>query len=139
MPLQIMRRCGFGQAALKLGEAAMDSFELLDPQELVRLALSELKNASTEVPTDRRRAIEEKIKRAEEMLAMARSKSAKELGFRLHDCKYPPALFLWDQRQDAHICEGCGHVRPNPKAARVSRESSWVRSRPGDGTGWMNR
>jgi len=121
----------------------MDSYELLDPQELVRRVIGELKTATAAVPADRRAALEEILKRAEDMLAMARSKSAKELGFRVHDCKFPPPLMLWNESQKAHVCEGCGHVRQSA-GVRV-RESSWTRARRGgggsgnDGTGWMGR
>lgn len=116
----------------------MDAHELLDPQELVRLAISELKTAAIEVPPDRRLAIEEKIKQAEEMLAIVRSKSAKELGFAIHDCKYPAPLFFWNEAKKAHVCENCGHVRQFA-GKRVSQQSSWMlrRGRGGDGTGWM--
>ena len=115
----------------------MDAYEALVPEELIKLALGELKSASIEAPASRRAAIEEKIKRAEEMLTMARSKSAKEQGFRLHDCKYPAPLFLWNEQQQAHICENCGQVRPKAKPVPVGRRSSWINARRGDGTGWM--
>jgi hypothetical protein len=119
----------------------MDAYELLDPHELIRRVIGELKTATAEVPTDRRAAVEETLKRAEEMLALARSKSAKELGFRIHDCKFPAPLMLWNESQKAHVCESCGHVRQSG-GVRV-RESSWTKARRGgggnDGTGWMGR
>jgi hypothetical protein len=120
----------------------MDAHELLDPSEIVRRVIGELKTATAEVPADRRAAFEQTLKRAEEMLAVARSKSAKELGFRIHDCKFPAPLMLWNESQRAHVCENCGHVRQSA-GVRV-HESSWTRSRRGggggnDGTGWMGR
>jgi hypothetical protein len=112
----------------------MDAHELLDPQELVRLALGELKSAATDVTADRRAAIEEKVKRAEEMLALARSKSAKELGFRIHDCKFPAPLMLWDEGRQAHVCENCGHIQRSAQPKRISHRSSYMRK-----DGWMAR
>ena len=121
----------------------MDAHELLDPQELVGLALSELKSAAVEAPPARRQAIEQKIERAEEMLAIARSKSAKELGFHIHDCKFPPPLMFWDKSRQGRVCENCGHLHRSA-GVRVRQETSWVRARRlggsggnDDGTGWM--
>jgi hypothetical protein len=120
----------------------MDAYELLDPHELVRCVIGELKTAIAEVPADHRAAVEETLKRAEELLAVARSKFAKELGFRIHDCKFPPPLMLWNESQRAHVCESCGHVQQSA-GVRVNRGSSWSKARRGsggnDGTGWMGR
>lgn len=125
-------------------EAVMseEPYEIVDYAELIRLAIREVEAASYDIPTERRAAVEEIIRRAEGMLAVARSKSAKELGFRLHDCKYPPPLMLWDERRNAHVCENCGHTQERPTATRVSNDTSWVRARNrrgggDDGTGWM--
>jgi hypothetical protein len=119
----------------------MESYELLDPQQLIQHAASELKGALAQVPKDQRVAVEEKIRRAEQMLEMARSKSAKELGYRLHDCKFPPALFIWSEQKQAHVCESCNQERHPPKPVRVIGKSNYVMGRrgPGDGTGWMGR
>jgi len=115
----------------------MSNYEFVDPQKLVHRAIGQLKKASAEVSPERREEIEQTIKQAEEMLAIARSKGAKEMGFRIHDCKYPAPLMLWDERRQAHICEHCGHTRQKPVAVRV-RPGTWPRSRGGgDGTGWM--
>jgi hypothetical protein len=117
-----------------------EPYEFVDYHELVKLAIRDVKTASVDVSAERRAAVEELLKRAEDMLAIARAKGAKDLGFRIHDCKYPPPLMLWDQSRQAHVCEHCGHVRQSA-SVRVSNNTSWVRSRQrrggGDGTGWM--
>jgi len=115
-----------------------EPYETVDNAELVRLAIREVKDASRDIPTERRAAVDDLINRAEEMLAMARSKSAKELGFQLHDCKYPPALLLWNEAMQARICENCGHIRRSAGVALRSNAASRLAARRGgDGTGWM--
>jgi hypothetical protein len=120
--------------------AIMSNYELVDPQELIHRAIGQLKTASAEVSPERREAIEQTIKQAEEMLAIARSKGAKELGFRIHDCKYPAPLMLWDEGRKAHVCENCGHTQ-SAAGTRLRPNASWRsasrRGGGGDGTGWM--
>ncbi len=117
-----------------------EPYEIVDYAELVRHAIREVKAASHDIPAERREAVEEIIKRAEEMLAIARSKSAKELGFQLHDCKYPPALMFWNEAEKVRICENCGHTR-SATGTRLRPNASWRsssrRGSGGDGTGWM--
>ena len=59
-----------------------EPYETVDYMELINRAIREVKSASNVVPPDRRAHVEDTIRRAEEMLAVARSKSAKELGLR---------------------------------------------------------
>ena len=119
----------------------MSNYDLVDPQELMNRAIGQLKTASAEVSPERREAVEQTIKQVEGMLAIARSEGAKELGFRIHDCKYPAPLMLWDESRKAHVCENCGHVRQSA-GVRLRANSGWrssSRRGGGDGTGWMGR
>ena len=124
----------------------MDANEFIDWRQLYQAALGELKDASLDLPAgDRREAVEKKIKSAEDMLARADAKLAKDLGMRLCDCTWPPQIMRWHEAGDAHVCPNsqCGRRRERPKAMRVG-PSRWVNSRRGsgggdDGTGWMGR
>lgn len=125
----------------------MDANEFIDWRQLYQAALGELKDASLDLPAgDRREGVEKKIKSAEDMLARADAKLAKDLGMRLCDCTWPPQIMLWHEAGDAHVCPNpqCGRRRERSRPVRVSRQSSWVNSRRGggsggDGTGWMGR
>lgn len=115
----------------------MNAEELLSAQELSRQALEELRAASYEVPAGpQREAVEARIKSADEKLELARSTAAKALGFKTHDCKFPPPLLLWNEAENAHICENCGHKKPR-QAGQISRETSWITARRGGRDDWM--
>ena len=120
----------------------MDAGEFIDWRQLYQTALDQLKDASGELPAgDQREAVEKKIKSAEDMLARADAKLAKELGMHLCDCTWPPQIMRWEQWNDAHVCPNskCRRQRKRPQAQRISRSSSWVTARRGggsdDGTG----
>jgi hypothetical protein len=118
----------------------MDANEFIDWRQLYQAALDQLKDASLDLPQgDRREAVEKKIKSAEDMLARADAKLAKELGMRLCDCTWPPQIMRWQESTQAHLCPNaqCGRRRERPQARRYSTPSSYLRRGGGDGTGWM--
>ncbi len=70
--------------------------------------------------------IESKIQAADEAMRRADVELAKDLGYRLCQCTFPPQVMLWKEGQQAHVCEKCGHKIERIKAARV-RPLSWGR------------
>jgi hypothetical protein len=123
----------------------MDANEFIDWRQLYQSALDQLKDASLDLPKgDRREAVEKKIKSAEDMLARADVKLAKDLGMKLCDCTWPPQIMRWQEAGNAHVCPNpqCGRRKERPRPVRVSTSPTWASSRRrggggDDGTGWM--
>jgi hypothetical protein len=70
-----------------------------------------LKSAAGLLPKGERRAeIDGKIGVAEETLKRSDAKLARELGFKLCDCTFPPQIMLWKEAEKAHACPNlaCG-------------------------------
>ncbi len=69
--------------------------------------------------------IARKLEEAELALELSNAKLAKELGFRLCQCRFPPLPMLWDNGRRAFVCQNlaCGRVDAvdKPTAARRSR------------------
>jgi len=60
------------------------------------------------LPTQNRDEVEAKIEAAERALQIADSAIWNGLGFKLHDCKYPPAMMFRDKSQEL-VCSACGY------------------------------
>jgi hypothetical protein len=111
----------------------MDAQDFVNWRRTCQAAIVQLKNASVALPAgERRHDIEAKIKDAENVLARADAMLAKELGYRLHDCTYPPQIMLWKEAEQAHVCPNpeCGHRRPRPQPVNIQRRS-WADVRRG--------
>jgi hypothetical protein len=70
--------------------------------------------------------IARKLEEAELALELSNAKLAKELGFRLCQCRFPPLPMLWDNGRGAFICQNvaCGRVDvvEKPQGARRARQ-----------------
>jgi hypothetical protein len=73
------------------------------------------------LPTQSRAEVEAKIHAAEIALQEANVFLAKEWGFKLHDCTFPPQIMLWSPSAKTQICPGCGHKRANPPTRKAGR------------------
>lgn len=81
-------------------------------------ALQLMKSAFAMLPASvDRDAIEAKLKEAEDALRRSDAKLAKELGYRLCECTFPPQIMLWREADQAQVC-------PN---AACGRRISWQR------------
>lgn len=60
------------------------------------------------LPMQGRDEIEAKIAAAERALQIADVALAKELGFQIHDCAFPPKIMLYDPKVNERVCSGCG-------------------------------
>lgn len=56
--------------------------------------------------------LDEKIKEAGEALERSNAMLAKGFGYNLCQCKLPPSIMLWKQRQEAYVCQNveCGRT-----------------------------
>ena len=61
---------------------------------------------------DEKDRIATKLEQAELALELSNAKLAKELGFRLCQCQFPPKPMLWDNARSAYVCQNvdCGRV-----------------------------
>ena len=80
--------------------------------------------------SDEKDRIARKLEEAEGALELSNAKLAKDLGFRLCQCQFPPKPMLWDNGRSAYVCQNvaCGRVdgveRPTP--ARMRRRTGRV-------------
>lgn len=78
-------------------------------------AVELLKSAYEVLPKgDKRDEVEKKVKMAEDILKRSDAKLAKELGYTLCECTFPPQIMLWKQQQSAYVC-------PNPECGRADK------------------
>src|SRR5271165_1958397 len=79
---------------------------------------------------DEKDRIATKLEQAELALELSNAKLAKELGFRLCQCQFPPLPMLWDNGRGAFICQNvaCGRVDvvAKPPGARGARRRARV-------------
>ena len=101
--------------------------------------MSLLRSAASLLPTGEKRAeIEGKISAAEEALKRSDAKLARELGFKLCDCTFPPQIMLWKEAEKSRICPNpiCG--RRTKQGTNISKETLKQVGDPGPHS-WMER
>jgi hypothetical protein len=80
--------------------------------------------------------IERKISAAEEIMRRSDAKLAKELGYNLCQCRFPPEIMLWRQQEDAWVCQNgdCGarKERNQPRPPMITGEGRLAKSRRGE-------
>jgi len=75
-------------------------------------AIDLLKSAYGLLPKGKDRdELERKVREAEDILKRSDAKLAKDLGYELCKCTYPPQIMLYRQGEHAHVCqnEKCGN------------------------------
>ena len=98
-------------------------------------ALGLFKSAAELLPKGKERdRLEGRIAEAEEALGRSHAAAAKELGFYLCKCKFPPPVMLWREQEEAFVCENqkCGHRLSRPKQKKGPKA-------PSGPYGWMAR
>lgn len=91
----------------------MDFTDLADYIRVSKDALDLLKGALSLMPKDAQRdEIERKLVAAEDALRRSDAQLAKELGYQLCKCTFPPQIMLWKQLQSRFAC-------PNPECGRT--------------------
>ena len=62
--------------------------------------------------------METRIHAAEQAFQMSKVALAREWGYNLHDCTFPPQIMLWNEREGAHVCPNpeCGHRKTPPRS-----------------------
>lgn len=106
-----------------------------------KTALELLKAAIGVLPKGvKREEIEAKVHIAEEALRKSDAKAAKDLGYQLCTCTFPPQIMLWKEAESAHVCPNvnCGRKIKKGGPASVALGSRFRGGR-GGGDDWMMR
>jgi hypothetical protein len=76
---------------------------------------------------------EQQIEQAESALKISEAELAKNLGFKLCQCRFPPPIMLWNAAERSNICPVCGDRNPRQRVTRQmpDNEPSWIRARRG--------
>jgi hypothetical protein len=86
------------------------------------------KSARDALPKSKQRdEIDEKIRAAEDIMRRSDAQFAKDLGYKLCQCEFPPRIMLWREQEKAYVCpnEACGR-KIVPTAKRRIVRSSWL-------------
>ena len=83
--------------------------------------------------------IEKSILVAEESLKRSDAKLAKELGFKLCVCTFPPQIMLWKEVEKSHVCPSPHCGRKLKPGMQISPEAAERLSKPTKPNGWMGR
>ena len=71
--------------------------------------LDVMKSAASMLPQgENRDEVDRKIQQAQEMLARADAKLAKDLGGHLCQCDWPFKIMRWQAARSAYVCPACG-------------------------------
>lgn len=110
---------------------------MFDPTELssyanaVKSALDILKSAKDLIPKGKDKdAITHKIEEAEQALKRADAKLAKELGYTLCECTFPPQIMLWQEKRQLFVCQNAECGRTLPRGMAISAAALAEARRP---------
>ena len=97
----------------------MDFTDLSELLSSVKGGIDVLKGARDLLPKGKNRdELENKIQAAEDILKRADAKLAKDLGYNLCQCTFPPQIMLWREPEQSYVCpsKACGRriVRSTP-------------------------
>ena len=97
-----------------------------------RLALQVMREALPFLPDgSKKEELQSKIANATDALKRSDAALAKNLGYQLCRCKFPPEIMLWDKEKESDICPICG--TRSIRQQQVSRDGGrLLRSRLGD-------
>lgn len=90
----------------------------------------EWKAAKGGMPDD----LEQKLEQAEQQLKLAEAGAARDLGYRLCKCAFPPQIMTVTRVDDDGMehwrCQKCGREQGPPRIDRGDEHFSWVRGAP---------
>jgi hypothetical protein len=114
----------------------MDFTDLKDYVSLSKDALDLLRSAYDALPKgDQRDKAEKAVEAAATLLARSDAKLAKDLGYKLCQCTFPPQPMLWREAETAWVCprRECGHKIGRDHRPKVITGSRLTDARRGHG------
>jgi len=73
-----------------------------------KMTVSLLKEMKDLIPNSNQKdEISQKILQVEKELALAEASTAKELGYRLCKCTFPPQIMLYNKQRNSEVCPNC--------------------------------
>lgn len=86
--------------------------QIKDAFTLVRESIGLVKDAKGVLPAPQQKTIDEALEKANRATALAEAQAAQVLGFKLHDCTFPPQIMLAVQTPhgEEKRCPSCGHT-----------------------------
>jgi hypothetical protein len=90
----------------------MDFLDLKDYVSMMKDAVDLFKSAYTVLPKGAQRdEIEKRVLAADALLKRSDARLARDLGYVLCKCTFPPTPMLWQEKEQAYICQNqeCGH------------------------------
>ena len=107
-----------------------DFQDLSDYIRLSKDALDLVKSAAGLLPKGAaKNEAEQKLKAADEVLRRTDAKLAKDLGYKLCQCTFPPQIMLWKQESHMLECPACGYSLDPARRSRTSVTRSGFVSR----------
>jgi hypothetical protein len=102
----------------------MDLTDIRDFVTASKAAVDLLKSAYALLPKGtEREEIQNKVKMAEDILARSDAKLARDLGYTLCQCTFPPQIMRWNEKKQAMYC-------PNEECGREDSFAEPVQFRP---------
>jgi hypothetical protein len=93
-------------------------------------ALDIIKGIRAELPkSPEADKVQRKIEDAEVALKISNAELAKNLGFRLCKCSFPPEIMLLRSSERAYFCPKCGDRFPPLQPLRNDDEDDWIKAR----------
>jgi hypothetical protein len=115
---------------------AMEGMDLSGLQEYFTMAknlIGIFRTAKDLIPEGKQKEVEGLIERAEQQSVAAEAGLAKALGYRIHQCEWPPQIMLLDGYFESGAkrfkCPACGETepKPRPQPARKVVSYGWER------------
>lgn len=95
----------------------MDITDFTSAFKLGSKAISMFKQIKDLMPTSpQKEAAEKTLKEAEDAFSIAEAKVAKELGYKLCKCTWPPQIMLsigFQEDRERYKCPKCGNIKPH--------------------------
>jgi hypothetical protein len=111
---------------------AMDFTDLKDYVALSKEAIDLLKAAWNVLPeSDQRDDAQRKLEAAAALLVRSDARLAKDLGYRMCQCTFPPQIMLWVETENAWVCRNvaCGSKVARTRTREWEEEQDQIKTR----------
>ncbi len=108
----------------------MELSDLKDWFGLSKEAIELMKAAYSVLPKGKEREeAEKKVEAAAALLARSDAKLARDLGYKMCQCTFPPQIMLWKEAQSAWMCPNaeCGSAKKSAQISSSRETPSWSR------------